>query len=348
MDESSDDTYEISLKRPKDLPDVVHLTHLTTLDSIYHLPYGFSSLASNPQTSNWYLRLMWPFTFVIKIILAWIHGRTFISERNTFEKLNLQSWVVPRFTNQYFLKWQSTRLNKIIGEAILEANSSGVKVLSLGLLNQREELNAYGELYIQKFPKLKVKIVDGSSLAAAIVVNSIPKGTSQVLLRGNFNNVFFAIAKALCEANVQVAMLHQDEFTKLQLRLNTKARESSALSTIASSKIWLVGDGWNEDEQMKALKGSLFIPFSQFPPKKMRKDCFYHYTPSMRAPPSIKNMHSCENWLPRRAMSAGRIAGIVHALEGWNVHECGSTTFCLHQIWDATIRHGFQTLHTPS
>ncbi|KAI9092969.1 hypothetical protein K1719_027492 [Acacia pycnantha] len=348
MDESSDDTYEISLKRPKDLPDVVHLTHLTTLDSIYHLPYGISSLASNPQTSNWYLCLMWPFTFVIKIILAWIYGRAFISERNTFEKLNLQSWVVPRFTNQYFLKWPSTRLNKIIGEAILEADSSGVKVLSLGLLNQREELNAYGELYIQKFPKLKVKIVDGSSLAAAIVVNSIPKGTSEVLLRGNFDKVFFAIAKALCEANVQVAMLHQDEFTKLQLKLNIKARESFALSTIASSKIWLVGDGWNEDEQMQALKGSLFIPFSQFPPKKMRKDCFYHYTPSMRAPPSIKNMHSCENWLPRRAMSAGRIAGIVHGLEGWNVHECGSTTFSLHQIWDATIRHGFQTLHTPS
>lgn len=99
MDESSDDTYEISLKRPKDLPDVVHLTHLTTLDSIYHLPYGFTSLASNPQTSNWYLWLMWPFTFLIKIISAWIYGRTFISERNTFEKLNLQSWVVPRFTN---------------------------------------------------------------------------------------------------------------------------------------------------------------------------------------------------------------------------------------------------------
>lgn len=59
-------------------------------------------------------------------------------------------------------------------------------------------------------------------------------------------------------------------------------------------QIWLVGDGWDEDEQMKAPKGSLFIPFSQFPLKKLRKDCFYHNTPAMLAPPSFKNLHSCE------------------------------------------------------
>ena len=35
--------------------------------------------------------------------------------------------------------------------------------------------------------------------------------------------------------------------------------------------------------------------------------------------------YSWQNWLPRRVMSAWRIAGIVHALEGWNAHECGET-----------------------
>ncbi|XP_028795624.1 very-long-chain aldehyde decarbonylase CER1-like [Neltuma alba] len=343
-DESTDDTYEASLKKTKDLPDVVHLTHLTTSDSIYHLQLGFASLASNPQTPKWYLYLMWPFTFVFKL-MAWILGRTFVSERNNFEKLNLQTWVVTRFTQEYLLKRKSKRLNKIIEEAVLEADSMGVKVLSLGLLNQKEELNAYGQLYIQKFPKLRVKVVDGSSLAAAIVVNSIPKGTKQILLRGNFDKVSFAIANTLCEANVRVTTLYQDELTKLQLGLNTKPR---ALSTASyEKKIWLVGDGWDEDEQKKAPKGTLFIPFSQFPPKQMRKDCLYHYTPAMLASPSITNMYCCENWLPRRAMSAWRIAGIVHALEGWNVHECGSTTFSITQVWDACIRHGFKPLDAP-
>lgn len=55
-----------------------------------------------------------------------------------------------------------------------------------------------------------------------------------------------------------------------------------------------MGDGWNEEEQRLAKKGTIFIPFSQFPPKKLRKDCFYFTTPAMITPVSFKNMHSCE------------------------------------------------------
>ncbi|KAF7820626.1 very-long-chain aldehyde decarbonylase CER1-like [Senna tora] len=356
MDESSDETYETCLKRPKESPHVVHLTHLTTLDSLYHLPIGITSLASNPQdSSKWYLWLLWPFTICFTL-MASIFGHPFVSERTTFRNLNLQTWVVPRFTKQYLLKRQNETVNKLIEEAILEADSAGAKVLSLGLLNQKEELNACGQVYMEKFGELKIKIVDGSSLAAAIVLNAIPKDTNQVLLRGSFDKVSCAIANALCERNVQKwgfgLIINSYEFI-IFLLLFFK----SFLPDETFLQIWLVGNGWDEDEQMKAAKGSLFIPFSQFPPKKMRKDCFYHNTPAMMAPSSFINMHSCEvrasslirnqNWLPRRAMSACRIAGIVHGLEGWNVNECGFTTFNINKVWDATIRHGFQPLNNP-
>ena len=59
-------------------------------------------------------------------------------------------------------------------------------------------------------------------------------------------------------------------------------------------QVWLVGDGLTEKEQSKAAKGTLFIPFSIFPPKKVRKDCYYHTTPAMEAPKSLENLHSCE------------------------------------------------------
>lgn len=55
-----------------------------------------------------------------------------------------------------------------------------------------------------------------------------------------------------------------------------------------------MGDGLDEDEQMKALKGTIFVPFSQFPPKKMRKDCVYNTTPAMLAPKHLENVDSCE------------------------------------------------------
>jgi len=69
---------------------------------------------------------------------------------------------------------------------------------------QGEELNKNGERYIQKYPHLKIKLVDGSSLVVAVVLNSIPKGTTQVFLRGNLTKVAFAIADALCEMGIQV------------------------------------------------------------------------------------------------------------------------------------------------
>lgn len=72
-------------------------------------------------------------------------------------------------------------------------------------MNQEEELNAYGGLYVNKHPNLNVKVVDASSLAVAIVVNSIPKGTTQVLLRGKLNKVASAIAFNLCQKGIQVS-----------------------------------------------------------------------------------------------------------------------------------------------
>ncbi|KAA8520392.1 hypothetical protein F0562_014648 [Nyssa sinensis] len=234
-----------------------------------------------------------------------------------------------------------------IYDYIYEAEDRGIKVLSLGLLNQGEELNRNGELYIRRQPQLKVKVVDGSSLAVAVVLNSIPKGTTQVLLRGHLSKVAYSIALALCQMDIQVATLHKDEYYKLNARLGRDAGCNLVLSKGPSQRIWLVGDGLTEEEQLKASKGTLFIPFSQFPTKKMRKDCFYYNTPAMLTPKCLENVDSCENWLPRRVMSAWRIAGIVHALEGWDVHECGDMMFNIEKIWQASLQHGFHPLMMP-
>ncbi|KAB8653882.1 hypothetical protein FH972_026177 [Carpinus fangiana] len=347
-DKSLDALYEASLKRPEESPDVVHLTHLTTPESIYHLRLGFASLASRPHMSKWYLWLMWPVTLLWSLILSWNYGRAFVLENTTFQKLKLQSWLIPRYNILYMLKWRRESLNSLIEEAIVDAEQRGVKVLSLGLLNQGEELNKNGELYIQKYPQLRIKLVDGSSLAVAVVLNSIPKGTTQVFLRGNLTKVAYSIANALCERGIQVAIPYKDEHEKLQSRLTTNSKNNLIISSsYADEKTWLVGDGWKEEEQLKASKGTLFIPFSQFPPKKMRKDCFFYTTPAMIAPTSLTNMHSCENWLPRKVMSAWRVAGIVHALEGWNVNECGNTLLNIEDVWQASLRHGFRSLPVP-
>ncbi|KAK3433839.1 hypothetical protein EUGRSUZ_D01120 [Eucalyptus grandis] len=295
MDESTNATYETSLQKVEDSPDVMYLTHLTAPESIYHLRLGFASFSSRPYSPKRYLWIMWPLTLA-SVVWTWTCGHSFVLERNAFKKLKLQSWVIPRFNVHYILPWRTEVINALIEEAILDANQKGVKVLTLGLLNQGEKLNWHGELFIQKHSDLRTKLVDGSSLAGC-----------QVLIRGNLNKLAYAIAHALCARGIQ----------EMELA---------------------------EEEQKKAPKGTLFIPFSQFPPKQIRKDCLYQNTPAMIAPQSFNNLHSCENWLPRRVMSAWRVAGIVHALEGWNVNKCGGMMFDIEKVWEASLQHGFRPL----
>ncbi|OMO62124.1 Fatty acid hydroxylase [Corchorus capsularis] len=348
VDKSTDTLYENSLRRQEESPNVVHLTHLTTPHSIYHLRLGFAALASKPYSSTWYLWLLSPLT-LWSMVLTWIYGHTFVVERNRFDKFVLQTWALPKYKIQYHLKWQKESINDLIEEAILEAEGKGARVLSLGLMNQGEELNRYGGVYVQKHPQLKVKLVDGSSLATAAVLNSIPKGTTQVLLRGNLTKVAYAVAFALCQKGIQVAVLREGEYEKLKQSIGTKCEGNLVMiSKTYSYKTWLVGDDLSEEEQSKASKGTVFIPFSQFPPKKLRKDCFYHTTPAMQAPMCLENVDSCENWLPRRVMSVWRIAGLVHALEGWEEHECGYTVSNIDKVWEATLKHGFQPLRLPT
>jgi aldehyde decarbonylase len=73
-------------------------------------------------------------------------------------------------------------------------------------LMQGEELNRYGELYVERHPKLNVKVVDGSSLAVAVVLNRIPEGTTQVVLRGRLTKVAYALAFTLCQRGIQVRL----------------------------------------------------------------------------------------------------------------------------------------------
>ncbi|KAF3509195.1 hypothetical protein F2Q69_00001807, partial [Brassica cretica] len=178
-------------------------------------------------------------------------------------------------------------------------------------------------MYVRKHPKLKIRIVDGSSLAAAVVVHSIPVDTREVLFRGRITKVARAIVISLCQNGIKVMVLREEEHSMIAGFIGGHCKENLVLTTNYSPMIWLVGDRLSKEDQKKARKGTLFIPFSQFPPSKLLKDCFYHTTPAMIIPDSAQNIDSCENWLGRRVMSAWRVGGIVHALEGWEEHECG-------------------------
>ncbi|AQK72696.1 Protein ECERIFERUM 1 [Zea mays] len=317
MDKSSDQLYETSLRGAEETPGLVHLTHMTDLQSVYHLRIGFASVASS----------------------------AFVVERIKLGKLRMQTWAVPRYNFQYGLSWERESINGLIERAILDADARGVKVLSLGLLNQAKQLNGGGELFRHRYPKLRVRLVDGSGLATAVVLRSIPRDAKQVLLHAGPSKVACATAAALCERGVQVVMNPNKEYDMLKSQIaDSKASYLERRSdNHHTPQVWLV-DSIDDEEQKMAPKGAVFVPISQFPIKKIRKDCTYLSTPAMKIPETMQNIHACENWLPRRVMSAWRIGGILHALEGWTVHECGDAMVHADKAWSAAIRHGFVPL----
>ncbi|CAN6273996.1 unnamed protein product [Urochloa humidicola] len=340
LDKSSDDLYERTLHGREEAPDVVHLTHLTTPDSVFHLRLGFASLAAAPLAGR--LRLLLRAAAPLACRLTSLLGSTFRSEANRLDKLNIETWVVPRYTSQYLSKDGLHAIGRLLERAVVDAEASGAKVLTLGLLNQANELNRNGELYVIRKPNLKTKIVDGTSLAVAAVLHMIPQGSKDVLLLGDASKVSTVLASALCEREIQVHFVDKDLYDCLKQELRPELRKHLLLSSSYSSKEWLVGDKVTDQEQRKAQAGVHFVPYSQFPPNATRPDCVYHNTPALVVPGSLENLHACENWLPRRVMSAWRAAGIVHALEKWDAHECGARVTGVDKAWRAALAHGFR------
>ncbi|GJN22528.1 hypothetical protein PR202_gb10101 [Eleusine coracana subsp. coracana] len=342
LDKSSEDLYERTLQgREEEAPDVVHLTHLTTPDSVFHLRLGFASLASAPLVAS-KLRLR----VVVRAIATLVSriATTFRAEANRLHNLNIETWVIPRYTSQYLSKDEAYAVSRLVEKAVSDAEASGARVVTLGLLNQAYEMNKNGELYVIRKPSLKTKIVDGTSLAVAAVLHMIPHGTNDVLLLGNPSKMTFVLTLALCERETQVQVADQDLYECLKQELRPEMRKHLALSRSYSSKVWLVGDGLTDQEQRRAREGVHFVPYSQFPPNNAirRQDCVYHSTPALVVPDSFENLHACENWLPRRVMSAWRAAGIVHALQKWDAHECGAAVTGVDKAWTAALAHGFR------
>ena len=101
MDKSSDQLYQSSLRGTEETPDLVHLTHMTDLQSAYHLRIGFASIASKPSNrSMWYMWTLWPLAW-LSMVFAWVYGSSaFVVEWIKLKKLTMQTWAIPRYNFQ--------------------------------------------------------------------------------------------------------------------------------------------------------------------------------------------------------------------------------------------------------
>jgi hypothetical protein len=73
---------------------------------------------------------------------------------------------------------------------------------------QNEALNGGGTLFVNKHPDLRVRVVHGNTLTAAVILNEIPSNVKEVFLTGATSKLGRAIALYLCRKKIRVLVIH--------------------------------------------------------------------------------------------------------------------------------------------
>ncbi|XP_019169492.1 PREDICTED: protein ECERIFERUM 3-like [Ipomoea nil] len=341
---------EISTRTSQSAPDFVFLAHIVDIMAALHAPFVFRSFGSLPFSTRLFLLPLGP-GVILAMLLMWLKCETFFSSFYNLRGRVHQTWVIPRFGFQYFLPFAAKKINKKIEEAILNADRRGVKVLSLAALNKNEGLNGGGTLFVNKHPDLKVRVVHGNTLTAAVILNGIPRDVDEVFLTGATSKLGRAIALYLARRQVRVLMLTQscERFTKIQSEAPAEYQRFLVRVTKYQAaqhcKTWIIGKWSSPREQSWAPSGAHFHQFVVPPIIPFRRDCTYGKLAAMKLPKDVEGLGACEYTMERGIVHACHAGGAVHLLEGWTHHEVGALDVDqIDVVWKAALKQGFRPL----
>uniref|UniRef100_A0A804IBJ9 aldehyde oxygenase (deformylating) n=1 Tax=Musa acuminata subsp. malaccensis TaxID=214687 RepID=A0A804IBJ9_MUSAM len=290
---------EISAGKNDRVPDFVFLAHVVDIFSSVHVPFVFRSASSMPFFTNPLLFFLWPLAF-FSMLVMWALSKTFLLSFYNLRGRLHQTWVVPRYGFQYFLPFARKGINNQIELAILRADKMGVKVLSLAALNKNESLNGGGTLFVSKHPDLRVRVVHGNTLTAAVMLNEIPRDAKEVFLTGATSKLGRAIALYLCRKNIRVLMLtlSAERFLNIQKEAPADCQhhlvQVTKCQAAQNCKTWIVGKWMSPREQRWAPPGTHFHQFVVPPIIGFRRDCTYGSLAAMRLPKDVQGLGSCE------------------------------------------------------
>ncbi|KAK3156162.1 hypothetical protein QOZ80_2AG0103620 [Eleusine coracana subsp. coracana] len=333
-------------ERAMPAPEFVFLAHVVDIMSSMHVPFALRSLSATPFANHFILLPFWPVAFGF-MLLMWCCSKTFVVSFYYLRGHLHQMWTVPRYGFQYFLPAAKKGINHQIELAILRADKMGVKVLSLAALNKNEALNGGGTLFVNKHPDLRVRVVHGNTLTAAVILNEIPSNVKDVFLTGATSKLGRAIALYLCRKKIRVLMLTMSSERFLKIQREAPAEFQQYLVQVTkyqaaqTCKTWLVGKWLSPREQRWAAPGTHFHQFVVPPIIGFRRDCTYGKLAAMKLPKDVRGLSSCEYTMDRGVVHACHAGGVVHFLEGWDHHEVGAIDVDrIDVVWRAALKHG--------
>ncbi|KAG6737135.1 hypothetical protein POTOM_059867 [Populus tomentosa] len=312
-------------KDRRTIPDFVFLAHVVDLTSAMHAPFVIRSFASLPYQTRLFLLVCWPSAFIV-MLMMWVWSKTFlVSFYNLRGRLH-ETWSVPRFGFQYFLPFAKEGINKHIEQAILRADRLGVKIISLAALNKNEALNGGGTLFVNKHPNLRVRVVHGNTLTAAVILNEIPEDVKEVFLTGATSKLGRAIALYLSQ--------------RREKEKKKKAYFCFIMKRVALFALNIKLDLCEFECDLLNLEPNC---------RPGSRDCTYGDLAAMRLPDDVQGLGNCEYTMDRGVVHACHAGGVVHLLEGWTHHEVGALDVArIDVVWNAALKHGLKPVSNSS
>jgi hypothetical protein len=290
---------ELRRGRVEKVPDFVFLAHCIDVLQSLHVSFCVRTLAAKPYVCHWFIWWLWGPTLMV-LPSFWMWGKSFVSDTYRLKKLRCMTWVVPRHGFHFFLPFGLESINNHIENAILAADAAGVKVLSLAALNKNEALNGGGLLFVMKHPNLRMRVVHGNTLTAAVIIKTLPAGVTEVFMNGATSKLGRAIALYLCSRGIRVLMLttSKERFDAIQREAPSEYRSNLVQVTKYQAgkncKTWIVGKWtWAKDQQF-APPGTFFHQFVVPVIPEVRKDCNYGQLAGMVLPKDVIGLRTCE------------------------------------------------------
>ncbi|KAG8040399.1 hypothetical protein GUJ93_ZPchr1161g40551 [Zizania palustris] len=321
-------------------PDFVFLAHVVDMMASMHVPFVLRSCSSTPFGNHLALLPFWPVAFAF-MLLMWCCSKTFLVASYRLRGNLHQTWTVPRYGFQYFIP---------AAKKASTSRSSWRSCVPTGWESgcSASQLSTRRHPFVKKHPDLRVRVVHGNTLTAAVILNEIPSNVKDVFLTGATSKLGRAIALYLCRKKIRVLMLTMSSERFLKIQRGAGRVPAASCADVAGGK-------WLSPREQRWAGGHALPPVRGAADHRFRRDCTYGKLAAMRLPKDFiacltrmaggdvrPDREAVQYTMERGVVHACHAGGVVHFLEGWDHHEVGAIEVGrIDVVWKAALKHGF-------
>jgi sterol desaturase/sphingolipid hydroxylase (fatty acid hydroxylase superfamily)/predicted amino acid dehydrogenase len=334
---------------------VVFLGHGLGWSSLLHLPMVSPILATQRHTVSAWMYPFLPFCLAAALLCRLFRRTSITLQRYMYANLSCASWSIPVLAYSYMYKQEHPHINRLLLQAIRDAEAQGATHVGLGALNKAQGLNNNGaDLVPFLHPGCRTKIVHGNTLTAAVVYSRIRQHAEpgeELVFTGATSCVAKPVVLRLLGDGYKIRVLSRsaERFSRLQAEAGKLGAGLSRIGSYeegADCQKWVLGTTVDRSLEGIAQKDTVFLEFAV----PCAQDEFLQPGKVISAASipidshisDITFCHSHDRCPEEVTVPSCLAAAIIHGLEGFNEHEVGDIDGSRLDMWLALAKkHGF-------